>query len=334
MPEPSAPRSLRIISNPNAGGGRDSGQGLRAAAGRFAEQGWTVSWCFTERPGHARELAAAAAAEGLGVVAAAGGDGTINEVVNGLVGSPTALAVLPAGTGNVLAAQLGLVGVPTPLHRADLVAAAEALCAGVVRPVDTGLAQSAGGPERHFVLWAGVGLDAEVAREIETTGRLLKRRFGPAAYGALAARAALVATGTPAVVTCDGERIDGRLLLGVVANVRLYGGTVDLSPEALLDDGRLDVSLFMGASVLAKLRHLGAVLARRRAPRSEWRGLSAARIAITADPPLPVHLDAEPFGTTPVVLTVRPRSLRLLVPPTAPPGLFVQDLPGDAEPRR
>lgn len=312
----------RIIANPNAGSGRDSGQGLRAAAGRLLEHGWTVSWRATERPGHARELAAEAAAAGLDIVIAAGGDGTVNEVVNGLVDSPTALALLPAGTGNVLAAELGLVGVPTPLHRPDLEAAAEALCAGRIRPIDTGRAEQADGTARHYVLWAGVGLDAEVARVLEGEGRGLKRHLGPAAYGALGIKAVLSARGTSVVVESDGERIGGRLLLGVVANVRLYGGTVALSPDALLDDGRLDVSLFMGGSILSSLRHLGAVLARRRAPRPEWRSLRAARVVISADPPLPVHVDAEPFGTTPVSLTVRPRSLLLVVPATAPADLF------------
>jgi len=322
MSAPPAPIHARIVANPQAGSGRDLGQGLRAAAGCFAEYGWTLSWRTTEGPGHAHALAAEAAAEGIDIVVAAGGDGTVNEVVNGLVGSPTALAVLPAGTGNVLAGELGLVGVPTPLHRADLVAAAEALCAGRIRPVDTGLAEPAGGPARHFVLWAGLGLDAEVAHILEGEGRELKRQLGPAAYGALGVKAALSAHGTPVEVDADGEWISGRLLLGVVANVRLYGGTVDLSPEALLDDGWLDLSLFMGEGSWAKLRHLGAVLTRRRAARPEWRTLRAARIAISADPPLPVHLDAEPFGTTPVLLTVRPRSLQLLVPSTASADLF------------
>jgi len=322
MTQPPVPLRARIIANPSAAGGRDWGDALRAAAGRLAEHGWTVSWRYTEQTDHARALAATAAGEGVDVVVVAGGDGTVNEAVNGLVDTATALAVLPAGTGNVLAAQLGLIGIPTSLHRADLVAAAEALCAARVHAVDTGFAEVAGGRGRHFCLWAGIGLDAAVAQVLEGEGRELKRRLGPAAWGAVGLREALVARGSPATVDCDGRRITGRLLLGVVANVRLYGGAIDLNPDAVLDDGRLDVALFMGRSVWSKVRHLESVMRGRRGPSREWCGLTGARIAVDAEVPLPVHLDAEPFGTTPVAISVRPRSLRLMIPPTAPAGLL------------
>jgi len=323
LPTPTATQA-RVIVNPAAGGGRAHGPALRAAVGCLAEHGWTVSWRVTEGAGHAQALAAEATAAGIDVVVAAGGDGTVSEIVNGLAGSPTALAVLPAGTGNVLAAELGLIGIPTPLHRADLVAAAEALCAGAPRWVDLGFARSAGRAGRFFCLWAGVGLDAEVARLIEGEGRELKRRLGPAAYGAMGIKAAFAATGMPAVVECDERRASGRLLLAVVANVRLYGGAVVLAPEAQLDDGRLDVSLFWGRSLFSTVRHVGTVLLHRQGHRAEFESRPARHVSVTTDAALPVHLDAEPFGTTPVTVEVRPRSLRLIVPPAAPADLFTE----------
>jgi diacylglycerol kinase family enzyme len=234
------------------------------------------------------------------------------------------LAVLPAGTGNVLAAQLGLVGIPTPLNRADVRQAAEALCAGRIRAVDTGIAMLRGGRRRHFLLWAGIGLDATVAEALEGEGRELKRAFGSMAYGALGLTTALATTGTPAAIRCDDERIRvDRLLLAVVANIPLYAGTVQLTREAWLDDGRFEVSLFGGESVIDAMAHVGALLAGWPSEQSDQRYTTrAGAVRILAAVPMAVHLDAEPFGTTPVSIAVRPASLRLLVPPTAPATLF------------
>lgn len=323
MPRVFDPDSVHacIIANPNAGGGRGT-DALHSAAGVLAGSGWTVSVRWTSRPGEAEDVARDAAAAGLDVVVAAGGDGTVNEVANGLVHSRTALAVLPLGTGNVLAAQLGLVGVPTPLYRPDVQAAARALAEGRLATIDTGLARPLRGPARHFVLWAGVGFDATVALELEGNGRDLKRRFGPFAYGALGLRAALGLRGTPARLRVDGRRVDGRLLMGVVANVSLYAGAVDLLPEAVLDDGQLDVAIFLGERLPAAIGHLSAVLRRRAFATPDRVLVSARQVRVVARRRLPVHLDAEPFGTTPIRFAVVPASLRLVVPPSAPARLF------------
>jgi YegS/Rv2252/BmrU family lipid kinase len=311
----------RILVNPAAAGGRERGDALRAAAGVLAEAGWTVSWRATDAPGHAQELARTAAHEGMDVVVAAGGDGTVHEVVNGLIDTTTALAVLPAGTGNVLAGQLGLMGVPTPLHRPNLPTAAEALTRGVIRPVDTGFARPRRGQGRAFLMWAGVGLDAAVARLLEGEARELKRVFGPAAYGAVGLTQA-VAAGTPARIRLDDRHMKGRLLLGVLANIPLYAGAVRLTPHARLDDGILDVALFLGHGLWATLAHLGAVLTGQGGTAGERIDGRVARVRVVTAEPVPVHLDAEPFGTTPMTFDVRPSSLRLLVPPGAPAELF------------
>ena len=316
-----APTQARIIYNPAAAGGRERNAPLRSAAGILAQHGWTVSWRETEAAGHAEALAAEAAAEGVKVVVVAGGDGTINEAVNGLVGTDTALGVLPAGTGNVMAAELGLVGVPTPLHRPDLPAAAAAMCRGEVRRVDTGFAQPRAGPGRHFLLWAGIGIDAAVAHAMEGEARDLKRLFGPAAFGAVGLKTVLEAVGTSAIIRTDGEKSRGRLLLGVIANISLYGGTVQLTPDARVDDGLLDVELFMGNDVLATIGHLGAVLTGQR-DAGERVSRRARRVRIVSSEPLRVHLDAEPFGQTPMSFVVRPGSLWVVVPPGANERLF------------
>jgi YegS/Rv2252/BmrU family lipid kinase len=313
----------RIIANPSAGGGRGT-DALHSAAGVLAGSGWTVSVHWTSQPGEAEHVARDAAAAGHDVVVAAGGDGTVNEVANGLVHSRTALAVLPLGTGNVLAAQLGLVGIPTPLYRPDVLAAAHALAHGRIATIDTGLARPLRGPARHFVLWAGIGFDAQVAQELEGSGRALKRRFGGFAYGALGLRAALGLRGTPARLRVDQQRVEGRLLMGVVANVSLYAGAVDLLPEAVLDDGQLDVAIFMGERLREAIGHVSAVLRRRAFATPDRVLVSARQVRVVARRNLAVHLDAEPFGSTPIRFSVVPASLRLVVPPSAPARLFSQ----------
>lgn len=317
-----APRAV-LVANPKAGAGR-AAEAFQAATGCLATAGWTVSVRWTTAPGDAEPLARAAAQAGADVVVAAGGDGTVNEVVNGLAGTHAALAVLPMGTGNVLAAQLGLVGVPTPLYRPDLVSAAQALVHGRLAVVDTGLAQPRHGPARRFMLWAGVGFDAAVAHELETTGRTLKRRFGPLAYGALGLRAVLAARGTPAVVTTETRRVRDRLLMAVVANIGLYAGAVALSPNARLDDGALNLELFLGEELRAVAAHLGTVLIGRGSHHPDRVSTTTTRLRIVAQRPLAVHLDAEPFGTTPIRFAVAPASLRLVVPATAPEALFTR----------
>ncbi len=327
----------RVIANPASGGSRDHAASVRAAVGVLAERGWTIEWHNTQAAGEAEALAAESAQRGDDVVVVAGGDGTIHEAMNGLVGSRTALAVLPAGTANVLAAQLGLVGVPTPLHRANLPAVAEELARGAPRPVDVGWALPRGGTIRHFLLWAGVGLDASIAREIETEARDLKRLLGPAAFGAVGLRqTARGDGGSEAIVRWDNHKVRDRLLLAVIANIPLYGGALRIAPEAQLDDGRLNVALFRGSNLLTAvqsylggdvrsvMQHITALLGGR-AEDSRPITESAANVRIVSRRPLPVHLDGEPFCETPVSIGVLERALLLWVPPTAPAGLFLDD---------
>lgn len=324
---------VRIIVNPTAGSGREQRHSLQKAAEIMSHHGWSVSWRWTDRKGHASQLARAAAYEGLDAVVVAGGDGTVNEVVNGLVGTETALAVLPGGTGNVMAAQLGLIGVPTPLHRPDHPGSAEKLTQGQSVRIDTGIAQPRGLPERRFVLWAGVGLDAAVTHELEGSARELKRRFGAVAYGAVALRAALEAEGTEAVVSADGRRVRGPLLMAVISNVRLYAGALELTPAAILDDGLLDIALVPGRGPGAGVRHLGEMLVRRLEGRDDPGASRARRVRVVAETGLPVHVDAEPYGHTPVRIAVVPGSLKLIVPASAPEGLLRGRSSG-AAPRR
>lgn len=317
---PREPRAW-IVANPEAGGTRRA-EGFRAAAGALAQSGWQVGWRWTAGPGDAERIAAEAAATGVDVVVVAGGDGTVHEAANGLVGTRCALALLPGGTGNVLAAQLGLVPVPTPLFTPDPVAAADRLAEGRVVAVDVGHARARGRPARHFVLWAGVGLDAEIVRRVESEGKALKRAVGPAAYAALGVPSLVGASGTPAIVRHDGVRLRAPVLMAVVANIPLYAGSVRLAPGARMDDGALDLATFSGAGAAAVVRHLIRLVAGRGGARGGPARARVRAVQIVSQDPLPVHLDAEPFGRTPLRVWVRPRSLRLVVPSSAPDGFL------------
>ncbi len=322
-----------LVVNPTAGQ-RDLRADLSRAIAYFQTQGWQVTVHETHHPGDGTRLARQAVAQGCGTVIAVGGDGTINEAVNGLVGSEVALGVLPMGTGNVWAAEMGLLPTPTPLHRPDLPAAARALAEGTTRRVDVGRLRGPlftpgdpGAPpaygERHFLLWAGVGFDASVTQLVEGPERPMKRRWGALAYALAVAQMAGRFPATKAWLQVDGEELRGRVLLILVCNAQLYAGMVRVAPAARLDDGWLDVCVFKGHGLPYILRHVLGVFTWRHLQDPEVVYRRARRVTVEAADPLPVQTDGEPVGLTPLEFAVVPRALWVIVPPTATAGLFV-----------
>jgi YegS/Rv2252/BmrU family lipid kinase len=248
-----------------------------------------------------------------------GGDGTINEAANGLAGTEVALGVLPMGTGNVWAAQIGLVPVPTPLHRPRLLSAARALAEGEMRRVDLGRAGT-----RYFLLWAGVGLDALVTRAVETEAAPIKRRLGPFAYGVAGLRVVWSYAGTRAVVSLDGRELKARVLLVLISNVQLYAGMVRPAARARIDDGWLDVCVFKGRGMWATARHLATVTAGQHLHDTEMIYRRARRVSLRLADPLPVQVDGEPVDPAPLEFSVVPAALTVLVPPNVPQALFTE----------
>jgi YegS/Rv2252/BmrU family lipid kinase len=314
----------QLIVNPAAGAGQGGAQ-LREAVGLLCERGWTVSQTFTAERGQATWLAREVAAQGHDVAVVVGGDGTINEVVNGLAGSQTALGVLPTGTANVWAAELGLVPTPSALHRPNLVRTAGMLIESTPRRIDLGRARCADGLERYFLMVCGVGSDAAITDLVERQEVHLKRRLGAAAYAVGSLMAARHLVGTPATVSIDGVERRTRLLLAVACNTGLYAGLVRIAPRAQLDDGRLDVRVFAGRGPLDLARHAAVVLmGDERRNRRAW-SERAVRLGVTAHVPVPVQVDGEPIGYTPVEVSVVPASLDVMVPPQAPAHLFTSE---------
>jgi diacylglycerol kinase (ATP) len=297
-------RRLLVIYNPTAG---------RRARGRIAawlaaleRLGAPITVRETERPGHAEELARAADPERYDAVAVAGGDGTINEVANGLAGSSLPMAILPLGTANVLAAELDLPRDPASLARIAALAPARTVWPGEIL-----FPGAAGG--RLFLLMAGVGFDAEVIEHLDLA---LKRRTGKAAYAVsiLARMRHYRDVRYRAVI--DGETIDSASL--VAARAHFYGGRFVLAPAARLDDPHLHVVLFERGGRGAVLAYLAAMLRGTISRRPDVRILRAERVELIAPEHALVHADGDICGRLPVTLRVAEAPLRIVAPDRRP----------------
>ena len=278
---------IKVILNPIAGrgyGGRAEPEIRRLLEAR----GVDFDLVLTEGLGHAVELAERAVRDGFEIVVAAGGDGTVHEVVNGLVGSDTAMGVLPVGTGNVWAKEIGL---PTmSLAQSDrLLSAARMLVDGEVRWVDVGRAG-----DRNFLNSAGVGIDASVAAQVEPRTRTAKQLGGVIPYLVAGLSIARDFQGMRSTIILDGRTVRTMMLLVVVSNIQLYGGVVKMTPEARLDDGLLDVRIFRGMGPSWVFRHVAGVFTRRHLRNPMVLHCQARHVAIHTDEPVPVQLDGDP----------------------------------------
>lgn len=314
-----------LIFNPQAGQ-QDGHRQVTQAVELLERAGWSLELRETHTPTEVTTLARQAAMSGAEAVLVVGGDGTVNGAVNGLAGTDVALGILPMGTGNVWAAELGLIPIPTPLHRPDLQAAARAIARSQTRRIDLGRAvpldSETGGEARYFLLWAGVGFDAAVARQVETELRQVKRRWGALSFLLAGASLLVRYLGTHVDVQMDDHTWRERVVLILVCNTQLYAGMVRVAPDARLDDGLLNVYLFQGHGFTDMVRHVVQVLLRRHRRDPLVRHRTVREVIIDAAHPLPVQVDGEPIGTTPMRFEVVPRALSVLVPPNAPATLF------------
>ena len=263
----------------------------------------------TSAPGAARRLAAEAVKEGFETIIAAGGDGTLNEVLNGLGDTPDGFArarlgILPLGTVNVFAREIGMPTQPD--------AAWHVLQQARESRIDLGcVAYHSSSVDRYdyFVQLAGAGLDA---RAIELVNWGLKKSIGPLAY-VLAGLKALFATPSTIAVSARRQITEGQLVL--VGNGRLYGGPFRLFPQADLRDGLLDVCVFPRADWWTLLRCGLPLLLRKELPEAVVVRLQAESLEISASLPTSFEIDGELAGPLPVRVSIQKRALRVLVPP-------------------
>ena len=310
MANPSIPRTRRgfVVLNPAAGSA--SADDVRAALGRYfaldlaVDDGFDTACeiCHTQPDQSVTELARDAVARGYDLVVAAGGDGTVSAVANGLAGSDTPLGILPLGTANVLAGELGI---PTDLDEACR------LLAGTHHRVQALDALEVAG--QYYFTQLGVGIDSLMIRD---TQREAKRRFGRVAYVWTALTRLLGFQPRRFVVAADGQVLRVRASQVLVANSGVLGkAPLRWGPDIRPDDGRLDVCIIRARSVLDYLVLAWHVLRGQHDRSPQVRYLAAERtIAISARHPLPVQADGEIIGQTPVEVKVAPGILRVIVP--------------------
>jgi YegS/Rv2252/BmrU family lipid kinase len=304
-----------LIFNP-AAGARDVRREVGQVIAFLEERDWRVDLRETRGATDATTFAREAATLDKGTVLVVGGDGTINEVVNGLVGSEVAVGLLPAGTGNVWAMEMRLP-IPGPIRWHTLVDATKSLVEGEVRPIDLGRVN-----DRYFLLWGGVGLDAQVTHRMEPRTRTAKK-LGALAYGITAFLVAKDFRGTRTRVVADGQKIRTRSMLIIISNAQLYARIARVASRACLDDGLLDVCVFKGSGLPMTLLHVIHILTERHLQDPRVAYIQARRVTIETRRPMLVQVDGDTIGTTPVTFEAVPRALRIIVPPEVPPWLFV-----------
>ena len=302
-------RSGVVIYNPTAG--RFSVKPfIKSVVEELESSGWQVDAAATQSGEHTVELARQAAAEHKDAVFAVGGDGTIGNVVNGLVGSETSLGVLPAGTANVWSIELGLRPFswawPWVLRRN-----ASILAKAPCYHVDVGLCN-----QFSFMMWAGIGLDALAIQSLGPRVRLDKFLALPE-YAASAIWNAAQWSGLKLRVWSDAHEVEGHFILAVATNIRHYmGGLSILSPDAFIDDGLLDLWLFSGNNLGDALRHAYELLRGTHINSEAVRRIPFRGLRVEADSAYWIHTDAEARGSAQVTeLRVQSHALKLLVPP-------------------
>jgi YegS/Rv2252/BmrU family lipid kinase len=270
---------------------------LHEAARSMAGDGWEVSVSATQAPGHGIELARTAATDGVEVVFSCGGDGTINEVLNGIAGSATALGVLRGGMGDVFGKEAGIPKAPEKGLRV--------LVDGSRHRIDVGRAN-----ERYFLLMAGVGFDAEVVKAVPSRP---KRLLGSTSYALWAVAKLPGYRARPVELTVDGEPMSANAYWLLLGNTRSYGGILNIAGAALADDGLLDAYLFEARNPLDVAATAAHLVIGKHESRDNVT-FHRVRELIVSTPGLAVQLDGEYCGETPVRFTIEPQALDVLLP--------------------
>ncbi len=286
-----------VIHNPAAGQRRV--RTLWRVLDILTTSGLQVDLIQTRYAGHATVLAKEAAASGRRMVVAAGGDGTIAEVTAGLNGSGVSLGIIPLGSANVLAHELGLPFAPSCIARA--------LAFGRTRPLWPGVATTESS-SRVFVQMLGVGLDAQVVHRLPTG---LKRVLGRSAYVAQTLREMLRYTYEPIRVRIDGRDEEAGSV--VITKGSLYAGNFLLAPEARPSEPGFSVALF-GRSGPAAVLMYGAALTMNLLPKAPgMRLLRARHVEVLGGSSLPAQADGDPAGVSPVTVTDAERPIKVVI---------------------
>jgi diacylglycerol kinase (ATP) len=291
---PLSHRHIFAIFNPAAG--RNRRRKFDAVVNLLQKAGCTVTVRVTEYAGHAEEMARGLSSAKVDVVAAAGGDGTINEIVNGLRGTGVALGIIPLGTANVVADEIGL--------KKDVEVIARTLAEGPLKPIHLGLCNG-----RRFVMMAGAGFDANVVSRVSLG---LKKLLGPLAYVWTAGLQGFRDPFAACDVVIDGQA--HRSVSVVACNGRRYGGPFLAAPDANLADASFQVILMKGRGWFSVTRYGAALLAGKVSIWSDVTVRTGREVIINGSAGQAVQADGDIVAALPVRIQIDPETLRVAYP--------------------
>ena len=288
-------KRCRLIRNPTAGVNWSHALRQRVLD-RLMDWIPSIEITTTQSRGHATQLAREAAASGCDLVIAAGGDGTLNEVINGITGSGTAVAFLPSGTGNSIAYSLGL-----PLHP---LADVTALRRGQVREAYLGLADG-----RYFALMVGIGFDAYAVKKVRYG---IKRILGRASY-IVSGSGALLGYRYPIFTVKIGKKsYTGSTV--VIAKSQYYASRFRMAPDVSLEKPEFQVFIFTGRGALTYLKYVGAVVMNRHMRLSDVISIKANEIQVSPQTGLLAHMDGDVLPNIPAEIRIADERIRILFP--------------------
>jgi diacylglycerol kinase (ATP) len=300
-----------LITNPTSGSYIFHSRQIEQICSTLQKKGWQVELKLTQVSGDARRLAREAVEQHIDVVVAVGGDGTIHEIIQELAGSETALGVLPSGTVNVWAREVGI-----PL---DLNGACNVLLQGQTRHIDLGKIN-----ERYFLLMVGIGIDGEVTLAVE---KRPVKRLGVFGYLLLAAWWGARYPAFRATLDLGQRTMKINAIQIIVGNTQLYGGALKYTWQAKCDDGLLDICIIRKQSLLKRGAVILGFLLRRHQSKQWVRYETSDTIKLYTRQPVAIQVDGEPMGHTyigerPTFLRVAPKALKVIVPQILPKDLF------------
>lgn len=287
-----------LINNPTAR--ISSFAKVRHAAAYLQKKGFETKVLFTIKRGHAEELARQAAGEKPRLIIAAGGDGTINEVLNGMVNSDTPLAILPLGTTNVLARELSL-----PLSVEEAV---ERAITGQIRRACLGRIEAPSGHThvvRHFCLMAGIGFDAKAVYDVNST---LKKVSGEGAYILSGISNLIHYYPSELVFTVDGKQHTG--YAAIIGKASRYGGNFRITPDADISDPYFYLCIFKGRNRADLLRYAAGVIRGTHLNQKDVLYLKAEQISIAGN--AHIQVDGDHLGNTPASITIIKNALSIV----------------------
>ena len=282
---------------------RSKGQLLQATIDALKRNGHEAKPVPTTGPNTAAAIVRECINEGADVILAAGGDGTINEIVNGMIGSQVPLGILPVGTANVLACEMGM--------RTHAPSAADLLASAVPARIAAGRISGGLSEGRHFLLMAGIGLDAMIVYNIDAE---MKAKLGKVAYWI----GGFQQLGKK-LIEFD-VRVNGdthRCSFALASRVRNYGGDLNIARQVTLFAEDFEVVLFKGANSLPYLKYFAGVLVNQlpRLSGVEVLRTRALEVSAAADPRVYIQIDGEYAGRGPAKFEIVPDAVTLLVPP-------------------